>query len=108
MNLRATLDALKTIERMDIQVPRKAEKLVESGNRKVKRKVSFEEDGLPLKRKHSSKYCALCEKHGGAKTTHNTGDCRKYKKDGVFKKTFKSQKRKCSVNKNSTTSLLRQ
>ena len=31
--------------------------------------------------------------------THNTGDCRKYEKDGVFKKTFKSQKGKPAVNK---------
>ena len=100
MNLRATLDTLKTNEKMGIQVPRKTEKLGEkSGTRKGKRKVSFKEDGLPCKRKRSSKYCALCAKHGRAKTTHNTGYCIKYEKDGVFKKTFKSQKGKSNVNK---------
>ena len=93
VNLRATLDTLETIEKMDNQVPWNTEKSVEkSGNRMGKKKVSFKEDGLPRKRKHSSKYCALCEKHGGAKITHNTGDCRKYEKDRVFKKTFNPRK----------------
>ena len=31
--------------------------------------------------------------------THNTGDCRKYEKDGVFKKTFNSQKGKSAIKK---------
>ncbi len=34
------------------------------------------------------KSCALCQKHGGAHMTHNTGECRKYKKDGTLKKGF--------------------
>jgi hypothetical protein len=34
------------------------------------------------------KSCALCQKHGGAHTTHNTGECRKYEKDGTLKKSF--------------------
>ena len=37
-------------------------------------------------------------KHGEAKLTHNTVDCRRYEKDGVPKKTFKSQKGKSPVN----------
>jgi len=61
---------------MDVQVPRKPEKSVDKPvNRNRKRKVTFKENNLPQKRKHSSKYCAFCAKHGGAKTTHNTGDC---------------------------------
>ena len=47
-----------------------------------------------LTKKKPDKKCALCEKHGGKHTTHNTGDCRKYEKDGTpkagFKKTSKS------------------
>ena len=31
----------------------------------------------------------LCKKHGGAHTTHNTEDCKKYKKGGALKKGFK-------------------
>jgi hypothetical protein len=34
------------------------------------------------------KGCVLCQKHGGAHTTHNTGECRKYKRDGTLKKGF--------------------
>jgi hypothetical protein len=34
------------------------------------------------------KSCALCQKHGGAHTTNNTGECRKYEKDGTLKKSF--------------------
>jgi hypothetical protein len=99
VNLCATLDTLKTIEKLDIQVPSKTEKSMESGNRNGKRKCSPKNDGLPRNRKNSSKYCALCAKHGGSKTTHNNGDCKKYEKHGIFKKTFKSQKGKSSVNK---------
>jgi hypothetical protein len=32
-----------------------------------------------------AKNCDLCKKHGGAHTTHNTGECRKYEKDGTEK-----------------------
>ena len=106
LNVCSLLDTLETIKNMDIHVPRKSKKLEEkSGNRK--RKGSPKDDGLLRKRKKSSKYCALCAKHGGAKTTHNTGDCRKCEKDGTFKKAFKPPKGK-SAEKNSTTSLLRQ
>ena len=108
VDLRMTLNTLETIEKMDVSVPRKPEKLdTKPANGHGKRKVTFKDDRLPTKRKHSSKYCALCAKHGGAKTTHNTVDCRKYEKDGVFKRIFKSQKGKSSVNKKSLTSILR-
>ena len=41
-----TLDTLATIEKMDVQVPRKPEILVDKpANRKGKRKVTFKEDG---------------------------------------------------------------
>ena len=48
VNLRATLDTLMTIENMDLQVPRKPEKLADKpANGMGKRKVSNEkEDGL--------------------------------------------------------------
>eukprot|EP00804_Cyclotella_cryptica_P007306 CCRYP_002544-RA/>CCRYP_002544-RA protein AED:0.41 eAED:0.41 QI:0/-1/0/1/-1/1/1/0/96 len=29
------------------------------------------------------KNCELCKKHGGAHTTHNTAECRRYHKDGT-------------------------
>ena len=83
---------------MDIRAPRKAEKVAESGNGKGKRKVSGTDDGKPQKKKRSLKYCTLCAKRGGAKSTHNTVDCRRYKKDSVPKNTFKYQKGKSPVN----------
>ena len=65
VDLRATLETLETIEKMDIQVPMKPKKLVDKpANRNGKRKVNFKDGRLPGKRKHSSKYCALCANHG--------------------------------------------
>ena len=40
------------------------------------------------KKVRAEKSCALCQKHGGAHTTHNTGECRKYRKDVTLKKSF--------------------
>ena len=37
------------------------------------------------------KNCALCQKYGGAHTTHNTGECRKYDKDGTLQKSFSAK-----------------
>ena len=45
---------------------------------------------IPRKPKHAcseymevEKHCDFCKKHGGAHTTHNTSECRRYKKDGT-------------------------
>ncbi len=40
-----------------------------------------------------AKNCNLCKKHGGAHTTHNTGECRKYEKDGTEKASFRAAKK---------------
>ncbi len=40
-----------------------------------------------------AKKCDLCKKHGGAHTTHNTGECRKYEKDGTEKSSFRAAKK---------------
>ncbi len=39
------------------------------------------------------KKCNLCKKHGGAHTTHNTSECRKYEKDGTEKSSFRAAKK---------------
>ncbi len=39
------------------------------------------------------KHCELCKKHGGAHTTHNTHDCRRYKKDGTENSSFCAAKK---------------
>jgi hypothetical protein len=93
------LDTPVTIEKTDVQIPKKAEKAAESGNGKGKRKVTFKDDKASNKKKRSSEHCDLCKKHGGAKNTHNTVDCKRYEKDGVPKMTFKSKKGNSTVNK---------
>ena len=60
--------------KMDIQVPRKAKSEAVTGNGKGKKKVAFKDNGTSKKKK-SSKQCALCAKHGGAKLTHDTVNC---------------------------------
>ncbi len=40
-----------------------------------------------------AKHCDLCKKHGGAHTTHNTGECHKYEKDGTEKSSFRAAKK---------------
>ncbi len=48
---------------------------------RVPKKVRFE------------KHCNLCKKHGGAYTTHNTRDCRRFEKDGKEKSNFRTAKK---------------
>jgi hypothetical protein len=57
--------------------------------------VSFN-DRIPKKSRKEAKHCALCKKHGDAQNTHNTGDCRKYEKDGTLKKAFTGKSAKHS------------
>ncbi len=40
-----------------------------------------------------AKNCELCKKHGGAHTTHNTGECRNYEKDRTEKASFRAAKK---------------
>lgn len=37
------------------------------------------------KKQRVEKHCTLCQKHGGAQSTHNTSECTKYEKDGTLK-----------------------
>ena len=58
-------------------------------------------DRIPKKSRKEAKHCALCKKHGGARNTHNTGDCRKYEKDDTPKKAFtgkRAQHNPCNRN----------
>ncbi len=45
------------------------------------------------KKVRTEKHCDLCKKHGGAYTTHNTCDCRWFKKDGTEKSNFRAPKK---------------
>jgi hypothetical protein len=53
---------------------------------KGKRKGTGSNDIRVPKKARVEKSCALCQKHGGAHTTHNTSECRKCKKDGTLQK----------------------
>jgi hypothetical protein len=51
---------------------------------RVPKKVHFEK---------FEKHCKLCKKHGGAHTTHNTRDCRRFEKDRTEKSSFRTAKK---------------
>jgi hypothetical protein len=51
---------------------------------RVPKKVRFEK---------FEKHCELCKKHGGAHTTHNICDCRRFEKDGTEKSSFRAAKK---------------
>ena len=58
-----------------------------SGKRKG---MSSSGDRIP-KKVRTEKHCALCQKYGGAHTTHNTEKCSKYEKDGTEKAGWSSK-----------------
>ncbi len=51
---------------------------------RVTKKVRFEK---------FEKHCELCKKHGGAHTTHDTRDCRRFEKDRTEKSSFRAAKK---------------
>ena len=55
---------------------------------KGKRKGTGSNDVRVPKKTRVEKSCVLCQKYGGAHTTHNTSECRKYEKDGTLQKGF--------------------
>jgi len=59
-----------------------------------KRKTESKDSRPPKKAKKgwTEKHCSLCKKHGGAHTTHNTKECRRYNSDGTRKKTGNNPK----------------
>jgi hypothetical protein len=98
-DLRSLLVILEVIENSQEKVPKKIPgkpngKTGEGGNsdKKKRKKVSFKEDRSSKKARTKDKHCDLCMKHGGHHTTHNTGDCFKYEKDGTKKKAFRKAK----------------
>jgi hypothetical protein len=87
--VRDLLDDIKKINKAfptERVQPSKKGKANPSDSNKCKM-VSFHEP-IPKKPHKDAKHCSLCKKHGGAHTTHNMSDCRKYEKDGKIKKGF--------------------
>ncbi len=92
---RALLAVLENIEKCDkgASTPNKATTNGQSngnpnGNsdKSGKRKgMNSSSDRIP-KKVRNEKHCVLCKKYGGAHTTHNTNECKRYDKDGTLKK----------------------
>ena len=61
-----------------------AKESTEKTTRKGKCKSSNSNELQVPKKARVEKGCAQCQKHGGTHTTHNTSECRKYKKDGTL------------------------
>ena len=64
-----------------------AEKATRKRNKGKRKGNNSHKNQIP-KKARVKKSCALCQKYGGAHMTHNTGECRKYNKDGTLQKSF--------------------
>jgi hypothetical protein len=62
-----------------------AEKATRKRNKGKRKGNNSHKNQIP-KKARVKKSCALCQKYGGAHMTHNTGECRKYNKDGTYKR----------------------
>jgi hypothetical protein len=69
-----------------------------SSKKDSKRGISFRDERAP-KKACTEKLFDLCKKYGGAHTTHNTGDCKKFDAGGSLKEGFHPRK-KSDRNKN--------
>ena len=99
-SMRTLLPILETIEKCtEVKKDKPIKAVTFSKSNKDKRKQEQQGIGRIQKKAKSDKFCTLCKNHGGAHTTHNTPECRKYNKDGTLKKgipskgSFKSSKK---------------
>lgn len=95
MDMRSLLQRLEAIERVctqersNAQSTEKASTKNEKGNKRPGTESTYK---IPTKAR-TEKHCDLCKKHGGAHTTHNTQDCRRYEKNGNEKSDFRATKK---------------
>jgi hypothetical protein len=96
LDMRTLLTSLEAIERVCThekgKQEEKAEKSSFNGKKGEKRPGTDPMARVPKKARFAKK-CNLCKKHGGTHTTHNTGECRKYEKDGTEKSSFRAAKK---------------
>jgi hypothetical protein len=89
LTLLEAIECICTYEKGKLESSEKSSHKSEKGKKcpgtnstvRVAKKVRFE------------KHCNLCKKHGGAYTTHNTCDCRRFEKDGKEKFNFRAAKK---------------
>jgi len=93
-SVRKLLGVLENVEKVVANSNAKEKAAKESAEKatgkrdKGKRKGTSSDNLRVPKKVRFAKNCALCQKHGGAHTTHTTSECRKYKDDGTLQKSF--------------------
>ncbi len=98
VDMRSLLLSLKAIERVCSQEgseksnASRDEKALHSKKKGTKQPGTDHGPRVP-KKVHTEKHCDLCKKHGGAYTTHNTCNCRRFEKDGTKKSDFRAAKK---------------
>jgi hypothetical protein len=106
MDMRWLLTLLEAIERICTYKKGKLEssEKFSKKDKKGKKCPGTDSTAKAPKNVHFEKYCDLCKKHGGAYTTHNTRNCRRFEKDGKEKSDFgaakKGRKKANPVNQN--------
>jgi hypothetical protein len=98
MDMRLLLTLLEAIERIctyengKLDTFEKSDKSSNKGEKGKKHPGTNSMVRVP-KKVRFEKNCELCKKHGGAHTTHNTHDCRRFEKDGKEKSSFRAAKK---------------
>ncbi len=95
MDMHLLLTLLEAIKRVCTYEKGKLESSEKSSNKSKKGKKHPGTDStarVPQK-VHFEKNCKMLKKHGGAYTTHNTCDCRRFEKDGKEKSDFRTAKK---------------
>jgi hypothetical protein len=96
MDMHLLLTSLEAIERICAHEKGKPDEKSEKPSfksKKGKKRPGTSPTVRVPKKVRFEKHCDLCKKHGGAHTTHNTGECHKYKKDGTEKSSFGAAKK---------------
>ncbi len=98
MDMHLLLTLLEAIERICTYEKGKLDTFKKSNKSSNKGKKGQKHPGtdsmvLVPKKVRFEKHCNLCKKHGGAHTTHNTRDCRRFDKDGKEKSSFCATKK---------------
>ncbi len=84
MDMRSLLTLFEAIERVCTYKKGKLESSKKSSHKSVEgKKCPGTKATVRVPKKVCfEKHCDLCKKHGGAYTTHNTRECRRFEKDG--------------------------
>ncbi len=95
MDMHSLLTLLEAIERVSTYEKGRLESSEKSSHKskKGKKRPGTKATVRVPKKVCFEKHCGLCKKHGGAYTTHNTRECRRFEKDGKEKSDFRAAKK---------------